>query len=41
MSQTELNAKEKALFGKSTNPSNIEPLKLTMDSQLKFRCPNW
>ncbi|MBT8345309.1 MAG: YkgJ family cysteine cluster protein [Desulfofustis sp.] len=38
MSQTELNAKEKALFGKSTNPSNIEPLKLTMDSQLKFRC---
>ena len=38
MSQIELNAKEKALFGKSTNPSNIEPLKLTMDSQLKFRC---
>ncbi len=33
-----MNAKEKALFGKSTNPSNIEPLKLTMDSQLKFRC---
>ena len=38
MSQTELNENEKALFGKSTNPSNIEPLKLTMDSQLKFRC---
>lgn len=38
MSQNELNAKEKVLFGKSTNPSNIEPLKLTMDSQLKFRC---
>lgn len=33
-----MNAKEKVLFGKSTNPSNIEPLKLTMDSQLKFRC---
>jgi len=38
MSQSELNVKEKALFGKSTNPSNIEPLKLTMDSKLKFRC---
>src|SRR5210317_1504047 len=38
MSQNELNAKEKVLFGKSTTPSNIEPLKLTMDSQLKFRC---
>lgn len=33
-----MNVKEKTLFGKSTNPSNIEPLKLTMDSQLKFRC---
>ena len=26
------------MFGQSTNPSNIEPLKLTMDSKLKFRC---
>jgi len=38
MSQSELSAKEKTLFGQSTNPSNIEPLKLTMDSKLKFRC---
>lgn len=38
MSQNELGSKEKTLFGKSINPSNIEPLKLTSDSKLKFRC---
>jgi len=38
MMEKELDSKEKALFGKSLNPSNIEPLKLTLDSKLKFRC---
>ena len=38
MSNHELSPKEKTLFGKNTNPSNIEPLKLTLDSTLKFRC---
>lgn len=31
-------AKEQALFGKDKNPSNIVPVKLTLDSPLKFRC---
>ncbi|WP_228721380.1 YkgJ family cysteine cluster protein [Desulfosediminicola ganghwensis] len=30
--------KEKALFGKDKNPSNIMPKKLTLDSKIKFRC---
>ncbi len=30
--------KEKVLFGKEQNPSNILPQKLTMDSKIKFRC---
>lgn len=38
MSNQELSAKEKTLFSKSTNPSNIMPQKLTMDSKIKFRC---
>lgn len=38
MSKRELSAKEKSLFGQNVNPSNIEPLKLTLDSKLKFRC---
>ena len=38
MSNTEFSATEKSLFTKSTNPSNIEPLKLTLDSRLQFRC---
>ncbi len=38
MSKSELSAKEKSLFGLDVNPSNIEPLKLTLDSKLKFRC---
>ncbi len=28
----------KSLFGTDTNPSNIMPTKLSLDSQLKFRC---
>ncbi len=38
MSNQELSAKEKTLFSKNTNPSNIMPQKLTMDSKIKFRC---
>lgn len=38
MSKSELSAKEKALFGRDNNPSNIEPMKLTLNSRLKFRC---
>jgi len=38
MTETILSSKEKILFGKETNPSHIEPLKLTMDSRIKFRC---
>lgn len=30
--------KEKVLFGKEQNPSNIMPQKLTMDSKIQFRC---
>ncbi|PID76668.1 MAG: zinc/iron-chelating domain-containing protein [Deltaproteobacteria bacterium] len=30
--------KEKVLFGKEQNPSNILPQKLTLDSKIKFRC---
>lgn len=33
-----MSAKEKILFGKERNPSNIVPKKLTLDSRLKFRC---
>jgi uncharacterized protein len=38
MSEKETSAKEKILFGKEKNPSNIVPEKLTFDSRLKFRC---
>jgi uncharacterized protein len=38
MNKRDMNAKEKALFGKDKNPSNIQPVKLTMNSKLKFRC---
>jgi hypothetical protein len=30
--------KEKTLFGKEKNPSNILPTKYTLDSKIKFRC---
>ncbi|MEA3546167.1 MAG: YkgJ family cysteine cluster protein, partial [Thermodesulfobacteriota bacterium] len=29
---------EKSLFGKEKNPSNILPVKYTLDSKIKFRC---
>lgn len=38
MSNDENLNKEKTLFGKSNNPSNILPQKLTLDSKIKFRC---
>jgi len=38
MSDHEMSAKEKTLFGKEKNPSNVQPVKLTMDSKIKFRC---
>lgn len=38
MSDKDLNAKEKMLFGKEKNPSNIQPVKLSLDSNIKFRC---
>ena len=38
MSDQELSVKEKMLFGKDKNPSNIQPVKLTMDSIIQFRC---
>jgi Fe-S-cluster containining protein len=34
----EASSKEQILFGKDRNPSNIVPVKLTLDSPLKFRC---
>ena len=33
-----MNAKVKTLFGKEKNPSNIQPVKLTKDSNIQFRC---
>ncbi len=38
MSNEQNSAKEKTLFGKNKNPSNILPQKLTLDSKIKFRC---
>ncbi len=38
MTDQELSAKEKTLFGKEKNPSNIQPVKLTMESIIQFRC---
>ncbi|MEN8199219.1 MAG: YkgJ family cysteine cluster protein [Thermodesulfobacteriota bacterium] len=38
MSDKDMSSKEKTLFGKGLNPSNIMPQKLTMDSKIKFRC---
>lgn len=38
MSEKMLDAKEKMLFSKETNPSNIQPVKLTENSRIKFRC---
>jgi len=38
MSEKDMNAKVKALFGKEKNPSNIQPVKLTKDSNIQFRC---
>ena len=38
MSNEQSSAKEQSLFGKSNNPSNIMPQKLTLDSKIKFRC---
>jgi Fe-S-cluster containining protein len=38
MSEQDMSGKEKTLFGKGLNPSNILPKKLTMDSKIKFRC---
>jgi hypothetical protein len=38
MSEKDMNAKAETLFGKERNPSNIQPVKLTLDSKLKFRC---
>ena len=38
MTDQEMSAKEKTLFGKGNNPSNIMPQKLTLDSKIKFRC---
>jgi len=38
MSEQEMSGKEKTLFGKGLNPSNILPQKLTLDSKIKFRC---
>ncbi len=32
------NIKEKVLFGKDNNPSNVMPEKLTLDSKIQFRC---
>lgn len=34
----EFDLKEKSLFGIDKNPSNILPIKYTLDSKLKFRC---
>ena len=38
MSEQDMSGKEKTLFGKGLNPSNILPKKLTLDSKIKFRC---
>jgi Fe-S-cluster containining protein len=38
MSNESSTVKEKTLFGKEKNPSSIEPIKLTLDSRIKFRC---
>jgi len=38
MNEEQMSGKEKVLFGKATNPSNILPQKLTLDSKIKFRC---
>lgn len=38
MSEKDMNAKVKTLFGKEKNPSNIQPVKLTKDSNIQFRC---
>ncbi len=38
MNKKKLSSKEKSLFGKELNPSNILPQKLTMGSKIKFRC---
>ena len=38
MSIKHKSAKEKTLFGKEKNPSNIQPVKLTMSSPIQFRC---
>ncbi len=38
MNEKILDAKEKMLFSKATNPSNIQPVKLTENSRIKFRC---
>ncbi len=38
MTEQEMSSKEKVLFGKATNPSNIMPKKLTLDSKIKLRC---
>lgn len=38
MSDQDMSGKEKTLFGKGLNPSNILPKKLTLESKIKFRC---
>ena len=38
MSESSSTNKGKSLFGTNTNPSNIMPTKLTLDSSIKFRC---
>ena len=38
MKEKEMSSKEKMLFGKEKNPSNILPKKLTLGSKIKFRC---
>ena len=37
-SQNKEHTSEGFSFNKNTNPSNIQPAKLTLDSKLKFRC---
>jgi hypothetical protein len=38
MSDKNSSSKEKPIFGKDKNPSNILPKKLTLDSRIQFRC---
>jgi Fe-S-cluster containining protein len=38
MSEKSTFHKEKSIFGKEKNPSNILPTKYTLDSEIKFRC---